>query len=43
MKTNPDKCHLRLSKNRNFEASVNENRISNTKFEKPLSVTFDNR
>ena len=43
MKANPYKCHLLLSKNRNFEASINENRISNTKFEKPLSLTFDNR
>ena len=43
MKANPDKCHLLLSKNGNFEANINENRISNTKFEKLLGVTFDNR
>ena len=43
MKANPDKCHLLLSKNGNFEANINENRISNTKFEKILSVIFDNR
>ena len=43
MKANPDKCHLLLSKNRNFEADINENRISNTKLEKLLGVTFDNR
>ena len=43
MKANPDKCHLLLSKNRNFEAIINENRISNTKFEKLLGVTFDNQ
>ena len=43
MKTNPDKCHLLLSKNGNFEADINENIISNTKFEKRLGVTFDNR
>ena len=30
---NPDKCHLLLSKNDNFEANINENRISNTRFE----------
>ena len=34
-KANPDKCHLLLSKN--------ENGISNTRFEKPLRVTFDNQ
>ena len=33
MKPNPDKCHLFLSKNGNFEANTNENRIFNTKFE----------
>ena len=43
MKANPDKCHLLLSKNENFEANINENRISNTKFEKRLGVTFDNQ
>ena len=43
MKVNPDKCHSLLSKNRNFEANINENRISNTKFEKLLGGTFDNR
>ena len=43
MKVNPDECHSLLSKNRNFEANINENRISNTKFEKLLGVTFDNR
>ena len=26
MKVNPDKCHLLLSKNANFQANVNENR-----------------
>ena len=26
MKVNPDKCHLHLSKNGNFQANVNENR-----------------
>ena len=30
MKANPDTCHLFLSKNKNFEANINENRISNT-------------
>ena len=30
LKSNPDKCHLLLSKNDNFEANINENRISNT-------------
>ena len=40
MKANPDKCHLRLS--RNVEANINKNRISNTKFEN-LGATFDNR
>ena len=43
IKANPGKCHLYLSKNGNFEAKINENRISNTKFEKLLAVTFDNR
>ena len=43
MKANPDMCHLLLSKNRDFEANINENRISNTKSEKLLGVTFDNR
>ena len=33
MKANPDKCHLLLSKNGKFEANINKNRISNTKFE----------
>ena len=37
------KCHLLLSKNENFEANINENRISNTRFEKLLGVTFDNQ
>ena len=43
MKGNPDKCHLILSKNDNFEANINQNRISNTRFEKLLGVTFDNQ
>ena len=43
MKANPDKCHLLLSKNEHFEANINENRISNTRFEKLLGVTFDNQ
>ena len=43
MKANPDKRHLLLSKNENFEANVNENRIYNSKFEKLLGVTFDNQ
>ena len=43
LKGNPDKCHLLLSKNDNFEANINENRISNTRFEKLLRVTFDNQ
>ena len=34
MKANPDKCHLLLSKDGNFEANINESRISNTNFEK---------
>ena len=42
MKANPDKCHLLLSKNENFEANINENRIFNTRFEKLLGVTIDN-
>ena len=41
LKANPDECHLRLSKNGNFEANINENRISNKKCEKLLHVTFD--
>ena len=40
MKANPDKYHFLLSKNGNFEANINENRISNTKFEKILGVTL---
>ena len=43
MKANPGKCDLLLSKNGNFEANINENRISNTKFEKLLGITFDNQ
>ena len=43
LKGNLDKCHLLLSKNDNFEANVNENRISNTRFENFLGVTFDNQ
>ena len=38
MKANPDKCHLLLSKNENFETNFNKNRISNTRFEKLLGV-----
>ena len=43
MKANRDKCHLLLSKNENFEANINGNRISNTTFEKLLGVAFDNQ
>ena len=43
MKANPDKCHLLLSKKENFVANINEIRISNTRFEKLLGVTFDNQ
>ena len=43
MKANPDKCHLLVSKNENVEANINENRISNIRFEKLLGVTFDNQ
>ena len=43
MDENNNKCHLLLSKNENFEANINENRISNTRFEKLLGVTFDNQ
>ena len=43
MKSSPEKCHLLLSKNENFEANINENRIYNTRFEKVLDVTFDNQ
>ena len=43
LKGNPDTCHLLLSKNDNFEANINENRISNTRFEKLHGVTFDNQ
>ena len=40
MKANPDTCHLFLSKNKNFEANINENRISNTRF---IGVALDNK
>ena len=43
LKGNPNKCHLLLRKNDNFEPNINENRISNTRFEKPLGVIFDNQ
>ena len=43
LKGNPDKCHLVLSKNENFEANINENRISNARFEKLLRVIFDSQ
>ena len=42
-KGNPDKCHQLLSKNDNFEANINENKIYNTRPEKRLDVTFDNQ
>ena len=42
-KANPLKGHLLLSKNGNFEVNINENKISNTKLEKLLGVTFENR
>ena len=32
--------HFKI-RNENFEANINENRISNSRFEKPLGVTFD--
>ena len=38
MKANPGKCHLLLSK-----ININENWISNTRFEKLLGLTFDNQ
>ena len=43
MKTNPGKCCMLASKNGSFDASVGENKISNTKPKKLLEVTFDNR
>ena len=43
LKGHPDKCHLPLSKNDNFEANINENRIFNARFENLLGVTFDNQ
>ena len=42
IEANPDQCHLPLSKNETFEVNINENNISNTKFEKLPGVTFDN-
>ena len=39
MKASSGKCRLILSKNGSFEANINENDISNTKFEKLLGVT----
>ena len=41
MKANLAKCHLFLSKNSNFEANFNENRISNLRFQKLLGEIFD--
>ena len=43
MKAVPKNCHMLLRKNKNFEENINENRISNTRFEKLLGVTFDNQ
>ena len=43
MKAYPDKRHLLLSKIENFEANINENRISHTRFEKLLGITFNNQ
>ena len=43
LKCNLDNCHLLLTKNDNFEANINENRISNTRFEKRLGLTFYNQ
>ena len=34
MKAKLDMCHLLLSKNKNFEANINENRVSNTRLKK---------
>ena len=43
MKVSPNKCHLLLCKNEKFVANINENRISNTRFEKVLRARFDNK
>ena len=43
LKDSPGKCHLLFSKIDNFEANINENRTSNTRFEKLLGVTFNNQ
>lgn len=43
MKASPSKCHLLLSKNEDFEAKTNENRVSNTRYEKIFRVAFDNQ
>ena len=43
LKGNPNKCHLLLTKNNNFEANINKTRVSNIRFEKLLGVTFDNQ
>ena len=43
MKSNPDKFHLLLSEHASFEAIINKNRISHTRFEKLLCVTSDNQ
>ena len=43
MKANPDKCHLLLSKNEKLGININENSISNSRFEKLLGVTIDSQ
>ena len=43
MKANPDKCHLLVSKKGSFVANIIENKISDTKTENFLGVTFDKR
>ena len=43
MKGNPNRYYLLSSISANFEANIGKNRIFNTRFEKFLSVTFDNQ
>ena len=43
MKAYPDKCHLLVNKKGSFVANIVENKISDTKPENFLGITFDKR
>ena len=43
MKANPDKCHLLLSSNDKFTATISQNLIHNTEQQKLLGIIFDSK